>query len=587
MFRLEDLKKTQTLSEFASLLGYKPKSISYILYKIPSENKYSTFEIPKKNGDMRVINAPVEKVKHLQRRLANLLNECFEEICESEHKKSLSHGFRKNHSIVTNAKKHRNKRHVFNVDLKDFFPSINFGRVRGFFIKNRHFNLDPKVATVIAQIACHNNELPQGSPCSPVISNLIGHLLDIRMVNLAKKTKCTYSRYADDLTFSTNQKEFPPKIAIMKSECDWFVGKALKKEIEKVGFLINDKKTSMQFKTSRQMTTGLIVNEKVNIRKEYYKKARSMCYKLFKSGNFYIEGGLTQNDSGSDDTELGTLNQLDGILSFIYQIKRPHDFAKLGNRRNDPTAVTKLYRQFLFYKHFFINEIPLVICEGKTDNIYLTCALKQLAEGYNELAQKIDNKIFFKIRFLNMTKNIRDVFAISTGTSGQEHLMGIYGEIIKTFKGRGKCCPVIMLVDNDDGSKGIKKKIENSNGKKLTGGSFCHFTENLYVLSVPEKGKEIEDLFNRKTLEERIDGKKFSRAKDINTRKEYGKNVFAEKVVKAKQNEINFNEFKEIFDNFKLIIDDYSGKKATKKKTTANKVKKKTAKKKVVAKKKK
>ena len=115
---------------------------------------------------------------------------------------------------------HKNKRHVFNVDLKDFFPSLNFGRVRGFFIKNAHFQLEPKVATVIAQIACHDNELPQGSPCSPIISNFIGHLLDVRMANLAKKTKCNYSRYADDLTFSTNWKEFPEKLAIKKKGSD-------------------------------------------------------------------------------------------------------------------------------------------------------------------------------------------------------------------------------------------------------------------------------------------------------------------------------------------------------------------------------
>ena len=132
-----------------------------------------------------------------------------------------------------------------NVDIQDFFPSINFGRVRGFFIKNSHFSLDTNVATVIAQIACHNNELPQGSPCSPIISNLIGHLLDIRMANLAKRAKCTYSRYADDLTFSTNKKDFPDSIAIMKDDNNWVAGSRLIKEIEKVGFSLNTKKTSI------------------------------------------------------------------------------------------------------------------------------------------------------------------------------------------------------------------------------------------------------------------------------------------------------------------------------------------------------
>jgi len=170
MSRLEQLKNTSTRAEFAKLLGYKPKALSFILYKIPENEKYVEFAIPKKNGDLRVIKAPNEKLKQLQRRLTDLLNECFDEICTNNtQSKSLSHGFRKDHSIITNAKRHKNKRYVFNIDLQDFFPSINFGRVRGFFITNQHLKLDPKIATVIAQIACHDNELPQGSPCSPII----------------------------------------------------------------------------------------------------------------------------------------------------------------------------------------------------------------------------------------------------------------------------------------------------------------------------------------------------------------------------------------------------------------------------------
>ena len=114
---------------------------------------------------------------------------------------------------MTNAYIHKRRRYVLNLDLEDFFPSFNFGRVRGFFIKDKHFALHERVETIIAQIACHDNELPQGSPCSPVISNLIAHLLDVRLARLAKAHKCTYSRYADDITFSTNRKEFPSDLA--------------------------------------------------------------------------------------------------------------------------------------------------------------------------------------------------------------------------------------------------------------------------------------------------------------------------------------------------------------------------------------
>ncbi len=561
MSLLEKLKETKSLNDLAKLMGFKPKAVSYILYKIPESNKYIEFEIPKKNGKERKIKAPTEKLKHLQRRLANLLNECFNQISKESNKKSLSHGFRKKHSIVTNAKNHKNKRYVFNVDLQDFFPSINFGRVRGFFIKNHHFSLDPKVATVIAQIACHDNELPQGSPCSPIISNLIGHLLDIRMVNLAKKAKCTYSRYADDLTFSTNKKDFPDSIAFRKDENSWIAGKRLTKEIEKVGFSLNTEKTSMQFKTARQMTTGLIVNKKVNIKKEYYKKSRSMCYELFKTGKFYLgkKEMLPKDAESKEEYEEGTINQLEGILSFIYQIKRPHDIAKFGARLHNPNGITKLYRNFLFYKHFFSIGMPVLMCEGKTDIVYLKCALKQLASEYNDFISVNDDGTDYKIRFLNSSKNLRDVFSISKGSSGLNQLLGMYKKNMERFKGRGKLFPVVMILDNDDGSEDIRKKLKNKGHK--TSKEFYHFAENLYVLIIPkDKDKAIEDLFDSTTLDTKVDGKKFNRKKDIDTKTEYGKFIFTEKVIRPKQKDINFDGFKEVFDVLKLIVENYQTK---------------------------
>ncbi|MCD6564378.1 MAG: retron Ec67 family RNA-directed DNA polymerase/endonuclease [Bacteroidales bacterium] len=556
MSRLEKLRKTKSLSDLAKLLGFQPRAVSYILYKIPEDRKYIEFEIPKKNGGKRIIKAPTEKLKQLQNRLADLLNECFDQISKESNNKSLSHGFRKKHSIVTNAKNHKNKRYVFNVDLQDFFPSINFGRVRGFFIKNHHFGLEPKVATVIAQIACHNNELPQGSPCSPIISNLIGHLLDVRMVNLAKKAKCTYSRYADDLTFSTNKKNFSPLITIKQDENNWMAGDRLVKEIKKVGFTLNTEKTSMQFKTARQMTTGLIVNEKINVRREYYKNARSMCYELFRTGEFYIDKKDIPLNNEEGHKEIGTINQLEGILSFIYQIKRPHDKAKLGNRRFHPTAITKLYRDFLFYKHFYFMEMPVILCEGKTDIIYLKCALRQLAKSYTEFVEMNDDGTSYKIKFLNSSRNFRDVFSISTGTSGLNHLMEIYEKNISKFKVKGKAYPVIIIIDNDDGSKEIKKRLNIKNDEKIK--DFYHFVENLYVLIIPkDKDKAIEDLFDTGVRKTKIDGKVFNRGKKIDEKKEYGKIVFAEKVIKANQQKINFDRFKEVFDEVQKIIEDY------------------------------
>ncbi len=128
-----------------------------------------------------------------------------------------------------------------------------------YFLKNNDFQLYEKVATVIAQIACYKNSLPQGSPCSPIISDLLAHILDVRLANLAKKYGCTYSRYADDLTFSTSQKVFPVALAtpMKKSPMKWEIGAELKQKITNSDFAANDEKTRMQYAVSRQTVTGL------------------------------------------------------------------------------------------------------------------------------------------------------------------------------------------------------------------------------------------------------------------------------------------------------------------------------------------
>ena len=197
------------------------------------------------------------------RALGNLLYDCLDELKKGAPpvRRSLAHGFERERSIVTNANLHKRRRYVLNLDLEDFFPSINFGRVRGFFLKDKHFSLEAKVATIVAQIACHENALPQGSPCSPVVSNLIGHLLDSRLARFAKIYKCTYSRYADDITFSTSRKDFPPELAFVVpgTEAEWHLGRELRGKIEHSGFRIQrqeDSDANPRFKASYNWADG-------------------------------------------------------------------------------------------------------------------------------------------------------------------------------------------------------------------------------------------------------------------------------------------------------------------------------------------
>lgn len=290
MSHLDKLKSAKNRKDLARILGFKPKALTAIIYQTPPALRYTEFEIPKKSGGTRTIKAPNEKLKKLQLHLTHLLYGCLTEIEESQNGRAVSFGFRKNGTISDNAKNHKRRRYVLNIDLSDFFPSFNFGRVRGYFLKNNAFELKEEVATTIAQIACDGQALPQGSPCSPVISELIGRILDIRLLRLAKKLGVTYSRYADDITFSTNQKEFPAALAIRDEEniSVWALGDELVSKISASGFAINSDKTRMHCRGSRQLVTGLVVNEKVNIRSDYYRRARAMCDSLFQTGHYFF-----------------------------------------------------------------------------------------------------------------------------------------------------------------------------------------------------------------------------------------------------------------------------------------------------------
>ena len=559
MDSLKKLQRVRDLRGLAKLLGYKPKSVSYILYKIPAVEKYRVFSIPKAGGGKRSIKAPIAQLKDLQHRLADLLQSCYEEINENKsYSRSLSHGFRKNHSIITNARNHRSKRYVFNIDLKDFFPSINFGRVRGFFIKSNDFQLDPRVATVIAQIACHDNELPQGSPSSPIISNLLGHVLDIRLVRLAKKAGCTFSRYADDITFSTRAKTFSPLIARQVAEDVWEPSDKLHRTIAKTGFSINSQKVSMQYVTNRQITTGLVVNKKVNIQVSYYRQARAMCNSLFRTGSFYTKK--------ADDKSVllnGTIDQLHGILSHIYNVKRCHDDREISEQQKKPTAIRKLFRKFLYFEKFHYLTKPLIFCEGKTDCIYLKCALKSMHSEYPSIIEMAGSDFIWKVDFFKHSKLNLNLMRFSGGVGDFEYLIPNYQRKMKPFICNGRAYPVILLVDNDAGANKVLKAASRIIDKEVDGSqNFYRLADNLYlvVLSLASGNTpaEIEDCFEPEVTLTKLDGKSFSQENEYESSTYYGKNDFAQKVVKPNQRNINFKGFEPTLRRIEAAIADYA-----------------------------
>jgi RNA-directed DNA polymerase len=575
---LEKLRAAQTLEHLAHLLGFTPTGLSFVLYKIPETSKYLSFEIPKRGGGKRMIKAPEPRLALLQKRLANLLYDCLDELKKGSPpvRRSLAHGFERNRSIITNAALHKRRRYVLNLDLQDFFPSINFGRVRGFFVKDKHFALQPKVATIVAQIVCHENELPQGSPCSPVVSNLIGHLLDSRLARFAKLHKCTYSRYADDITFSTSRRDFPPELAfrVPGTDAQWQLGPELRAKIERAGFKINDKKTRMQFRDSRQVTTGLMVNEKVNIRQEYWRDARQMCRALFTTGVYHrmvsatLAGGLMGDPPIKKD--ITSLGPIEGILAHIHQVKEHADLRDAKEKKDRPTAARRLYRRFLFYKNFIALERPVIVPEGKTDSIYLRRAIRKLPTFHPRLGSIVDGKFESKIRFMNYSATIHELLGLGRGAGQLKIFLEKYHKHVSEFGHAPLAFPVIVLVDNDDGGSKLFGFVKAKSGASISFESrapFYYLGLNLYLVKTPEQVAApytscIETFFDAALLATELEGKTFDPDKEHDAPGKYGKTVFATRVVEPRADEIDFSGFAPLLERFVAVLDHHAAMKS-------------------------
>jgi RNA-directed DNA polymerase len=573
---LQKLKTATSRKELAAVLGYKPKTLAGILYQTPLALKYTIFDVDKKSGGKRTIKAPEPKLKKLQSHLSHALYQCLAEIEKERGAKPISFGFRKDRSIAENASRHKRRRWVLNLDLEDFFPSFNFGRVRGFFLKDKAFSLHPEVATTIAQIACDGTALPQGSPCSPVISELIAQILDMRLVRLAKKYGVTYTRYADDITFSTSQKDFPTGLATVDSNDPtvWHLSDELVGKIVTSGFAINAAKTRMQFRGSRQMVTGLVVNEKVNIRSDYYRRARAMCDMLFQTGQYYkvvIQPEDDQEDAKPDLTN--NLNPLQGILGHIYSVTQTEERREITEQRQKPRAIRKLLRRFLFYKYCMALKEPLIITEGKTDPVYLREAVKSRTNFHPSLGAPGKDGFKHAVRYFNYGGLAHEVMDLGGGTGDLRSIPLDYLRNLKASKGRHKPFahkpmkhPVIIILDNDKGLKDVAATIKTNFGvsiNKTSVDDFYHITENLYVIKTPENGTHdtcIEDMFPKSLLKTKLNGKKFNPASEIDPNKEYSKEIFAKSVVKNNAAKIDFSGFDPLLERINKAIQHHAAK---------------------------
>ncbi|QXE22675.1 reverse transcriptase (RNA-dependent DNA polymerase) [Richelia sinica FACHB-800] len=310
--------------DIADLLGISYGRLVYHIYVIESENRYKIFDIPKKSGGIRQISTPITALKIIQQKLNQVLKTVYKP-------KASVHGFVSDKNIVTNAQAHTKKRYVLNIDLKDFFPSMNFGRVRGMFMATP-YNLPPDVATVLAQICCHNNQLPQGAPTSPIITNMICAKMDSRLQRLAKDCKATYTRYADDITFSTTLPQFPNDLAYTGTEEDTekiLIGNRLLAIIHENGFEVNEQKIRLQVKGNHQEVTGLTTNIFPNVDRKYVRQIRAMLYAWAKFGleaaeNEYFEKYVSKSRL-SIKPKLEFQQVLRGKIEFIGMVKGKED----------------------------------------------------------------------------------------------------------------------------------------------------------------------------------------------------------------------------------------------------------------------
>lgn len=570
---LDTLKKLNNLKDVATFLGCKPQALSYLLFF--DKEKYRTFEIKKRNGGIRIIKAPNKKLKAIQKLLSAILYECYAEIYPVEKFGVLSHGYVKKTKIeideskesklkkeksipygtISNAVCHKNKRNVLNLDLENFFDSFNFGRVRGFFIKNENFKLHEGCATVLAQIACFENGLPQGSPCSPIIANLIARSLDVKLANFAHRNSATYSRYVDDITFSTNKESFQDKIAFIKKE-NVIIGKSLSKIINKSGFSINNDKSRIQYSDSRQEVTGLIVNQFVNVPSDYRHALRPMVHSLFKRNVFTIK-------SSEGIENVGTIDQLNGMLSYIHFVRK--NTVNKGKYIRDENGDLKLdgsdqlYADFLFYKYFVNNDKPIVICEGKTDIVYLKSALKSLSLDYPQLISKDGDKTNLNIQILPASKTVQDLLGLLTGAQDLKKFLEVYQVRFKKYSNPRALNPVIVLVDNDDGPRDITNWIKGKYKAESHPGIPLKVWGNLIYVRTPElettKKTAIEDFFSEGIRKIKVRGKTFSPHVESENVAHYGKKIFAEEVISKMRKSLDFESFKPILDLLVLSLE--------------------------------
>lgn len=285
----------KTDKELANFLDIDYNKLRFLAYHrdVVSTDHYVRYKIPKRSDGIRSIAAPKKILKSAQRKI---LDEILSKIAISEY----AHGFIKGKSVVTGANSHlMTPGLVINIDIEDFFPTITFERIRGMLLK---LGFSGHISSLIAiictfceripievkgktkYVAITRRILPQGSPASPMITNVICRRLDKRLKGLANKFGCSYTRYADDMSFAIDNEH-----NIKISRFMGLVSKIIKEE----GFKLNPNKTRYLRKNNRQSITGVVINNpQLGLPRKWIRNFRAAIHnanKLRSNGEISIE----------------------------------------------------------------------------------------------------------------------------------------------------------------------------------------------------------------------------------------------------------------------------------------------------------
>ena len=305
------LPRYSTAEEIAAAMGITVGELRFLSFsrKTSTTSHYARFKIPKRTGGERLISAPMPRLKEAQHWV---LHNILEKVALHDS----AHGFCAGRSIVSNAKPHVGAEVVINLDLRDFFPSVSYQRVKGLF---KSFGYSQAAATIFGllctepeveevtldgrtyYVATSERHLPQGAPTSPALTNILCRRLDRRLAKMAAEAGFVYTRYADDLTFSATGDN-------LRHICN--VLDRAYSIVAHEGFTVHPEKTRVLRDSRQQEVTGIVVNSQPNISKKTLKRFRAVLYQVEK------DGPAGKHWGNSPDV----IASLQGFANYVYMV---------------------------------------------------------------------------------------------------------------------------------------------------------------------------------------------------------------------------------------------------------------------------